>query len=80
LILDLVPTFTSLYYTLRLGDVTMGYINQVLLVGIGLQHKSVEEVCKEVPDLDTRNALAIFQKTMIKFNKITQRIFEVFYY
>lgn len=79
LILDLVPTFTKLYYMAKLGDVSLGYINQVLLVGIGLQYKSIEEVCKEVNDLDTRNALAIFQKTMIKFNKISQRIFEVFY-
>lgn len=41
LILDLVPIFTSLFYLSKLGDITLGYINQVLLVGIGLQHKTV---------------------------------------
>jgi hypothetical protein len=42
---------------------------------MGLQCKNVEELCKEVTDLDSRNVLAIFQKTMIKFSKICQKIY-----
>ncbi len=75
MILDLVPTLTKLFYEGKLGDVSLGYTNQVILVAMGLQGKNVEELCKEVQDLDARNVLAIFQKTMIKFSKVAQQIY-----
>lgn len=75
--MDLLPTFTKLYYEGKLGDVNLGYTNQVILVAMSLQCKNVEDLCKEVPDLDSRNVLALFQKTMIKFSKVCQKIYEV---
>jgi N-acetyltransferase 10 len=52
LILDLVPTISRLYFTGVLGrSLNLGYINQAVLVGLGLQMKSFDEFCKEVKDL-----------------------------
>ena len=52
LILDLVPVLAKLYFTGILGkNLNLGYINQVVLVGLGLQMKTFEEFCKEVKDL-----------------------------
>jgi N-acetyltransferase 10 len=78
LILDLIPTLAKLYFTGTLGKfMNLGYINQAILVGIGLQMKSFDDICKEIKDLEVRNALPLFQKTVIKFTKLIQRCFEV---
>jgi len=40
LILDIVPTIAKLYFTGILGkSLNLGYINQAILVGLGLQNK-----------------------------------------
>ena len=47
LILDLIPSIAKLYFTGQLGKtINLGYINQALLVGIGLQNKSFDDICK----------------------------------
>lgn len=47
LILDLIPVLSKLYFTATLGKaMNLGYINQAILVGIGLQMKSFDEICK----------------------------------
>jgi N-acetyltransferase 10 len=52
LILDLVPAIAKLYFSGFLGKVmNLGYINQAILVGLGLQMKSFDEFCKEIKDL-----------------------------
>ena len=78
LILDIVPTIAKLYFSQTLGKhMNLGYINQAILVGLGLQMKSFEEICKDIKDLEVRNALPLFQKTIIKFTKLIQRCYEV---
>ena len=47
LILDLVPVLARLYFTGSFGQsLNLGYTNQVILIGLGLQMKSFEEICK----------------------------------
>jgi N-acetyltransferase 10 len=78
LVLDLIPAIARLYFTSTLGrHINLGYINQAILVGVGLQMKSFDDICKEIKDLEVRNALPLFQKTVIKFTKLIQRCFEV---
>jgi N-acetyltransferase 10 len=78
LVLDLIPTIAKLYFSGTFGKyMNLGYINQAILVGLGLQMKSFDEICKEIKDLEVRNALPLFQKTVIKFTKLIQRSFEV---
>jgi N-acetyltransferase 10 len=43
LILDLIPAIAKLYFTNHLGKhLNLGYINQAILVGLGLQMKSFD--------------------------------------
>lgn len=43
LVLDLVPTLARLYFSGQLGKrMNLGYINQAILVGVGLQMKSFD--------------------------------------
>jgi N-acetyltransferase 10 len=52
LIIDLVPTLSKLYFNGILDhNINLGYINQAILVGVGLQYKTFDEICKEVKDL-----------------------------
>lgn len=79
LILDLVPVIARLYFTGVLGkNLNLGYINQAILVGLGLQMKTFEEFCKEIKDLEVKNALPIFQKTMIKFSRLIDKCYSVY--
>jgi hypothetical protein len=58
------------------------YIWEGILVGVGLQNKSIEKVTNEIGEGDkyhVANSLALFHKTMIRFYKIVKQIFEVFY-
>ena len=51
LILDLVPVIARLYFTGALGKhLNLGYTNQVILIGLGLQMKSFEDICKDIKD------------------------------
>lgn len=52
LILDLIPAIAKLYFSNNLGrHLNLGYINQAILVGLGLQMKSFDDICKEIKDL-----------------------------
>ena len=46
LILDLVPTFAKLYFSGQLGSQNFNYTWEAILVGVGLQHKAIENVTK----------------------------------
>lgn len=43
-ILDLLPTTSALYFGKRLGDVHLSVVQASILLGMGLQRKSVEEI------------------------------------
>jgi hypothetical protein len=58
-----------------MGEISLGYTNQVILVAMALQCKNVQELCSEVTELESRNVLALFQKTMLKFSKACQLIY-----
>lgn len=78
LILDLVPVIARMYFTGVLGkNLNLGYVNQAILVGLGLQMKTFDEFCKELKDLEVKNALPIFQKTMIKFVRLIEKCYSV---
>lgn len=46
LVIDLVPTIARLYFSGVLGKImNLGYTNQAILVGLGLQMKTFDEIC-----------------------------------
>ncbi|KAH0826252.1 GNAT acetyltransferase 2-domain-containing protein [Lanmaoa asiatica] len=68
-ILDLLPHVSSLYFDKRLGDdVNLSAVQASILLGMGLQRKSIEEVEKEL-SLPVSQALALFNKLIRKISK-----------
>lgn len=80
LIIDLVPTLTKLYFEGKLGIQNFNYTWEAILVGLGLQHKTIEKVTAEIGEGDkynVSNSLALFHKAMIRLFKIAKQIIEV---
>ncbi|KAH9954956.1 GNAT acetyltransferase 2-domain-containing protein [Russula dissimulans] len=72
-ILDLLPTVAMLYFDKRLVGVHLSAIQSSLLLGMGLQRKSVEEVEAEL-QLPVSQALALFMKLIRKISTNLQEI------
>jgi N-acetyltransferase 10 len=73
-ILDLLPTAGSLYFEKRLGEeVRLSAVQSAILLAIGLQRKTVEEVEAEL-QLPVSQALALFAKVV---KKISKRLYEI---
>uniref|UniRef100_A0A7R9TSQ7 RNA cytidine acetyltransferase n=2 Tax=Prasinoderma coloniale TaxID=156133 RepID=A0A7R9TSQ7_9VIRI len=68
LVMDLVPPLARAYVAGGL-PVSMTYIQATLLLGVGLQHKSVEDVAGEL-DVQAQQALALFSKALTKLYKL----------
>ncbi len=65
-VLDLLPTVASLYFTRRLGpEVTLAAAQQAILLALGLQRKSIEDVESELR-IPVSQGLALFVKVMRK--------------
>ncbi|KAG8728752.1 hypothetical protein FRC12_021522, partial [Ceratobasidium sp. 428] len=65
-ILDLLPTLATLYFTRRLGpEVKLNAIQSSIMLSLGLQRKTVEEVESEL-DIPVNQALALFVKAIRK--------------
>ncbi|KAF8074167.1 GNAT acetyltransferase 2-domain-containing protein [Lyophyllum atratum] len=68
-ILDLLPTIASLYFQKRLGeDVRLSAVQSSILLAIGLQRKSIEEVESEL-QITVSQGLALFVKVVRKISK-----------
>ncbi|KAF7347248.1 RNA cytidine acetyltransferase [Mycena venus] len=76
-ILDLVPSIATLYFERRLvggaaeeADVKLSAVQSAILLGLGLQRKSIEEIETEL-SLPVSQTLALFSKVI---RKITKRL------
>ncbi|KAF8428438.1 DUF699-domain-containing protein [Boletus edulis BED1] len=68
-ILDLLPCISFLYFDKRLGDdVNLSAVQASILLGMGLQRKTIEEVEKML-SLPVSQALALFNKLIRKISK-----------
>ncbi|KAJ8595161.1 DUF699-domain-containing protein [Rhizopogon salebrosus TDB-379] len=68
-VLDLLPTVAPLYFEGRLGgDVKLSAVQASILLGLGLQRKTIEEVEAEL-SLPVSQALALFVKVIRKITK-----------
>lgn len=72
-VIDLVPTLARLFIS-GMFDSTgedgmmLSALQKVVLVGVGLQHRTVESIANEV-GVDSSQLLALFSQTMRKFDK-----------
>ncbi|KAL8278179.1 hypothetical protein RQP46_009352 [Phenoliferia psychrophenolica] len=73
-ILDLLPTLASLYFSQRFpADVKLSGIQSSILLSLGLQRKPVEDVETEL-SIPVAQSLALFVKTIRKMTKSLQDI------
>lgn len=73
-ILDLLPTLAALYFAQRFpADVKLSGVQSSILLALGLQRKSVEDVEQEL-QLPVAQSLALFVKTIRKMTKALSEI------
>ncbi|KAI6114088.1 GNAT acetyltransferase 2-domain-containing protein [Pisolithus sp. B1] len=72
-IIDLLPIIAALFFGKRLGDVSLSAVQASILLGMGLQRKSVEELEQEL-SLPVSQTLALFVKLIRKITKKLQGI------
>ncbi|XP_041366514.1 RNA cytidine acetyltransferase-like isoform X2 [Gigantopelta aegis] len=79
LIIDLLPAIARLYFVKKI-DVHLSAVQLGLLLGLGLQHKSVDDLEKEL-DLPVSQLLALFNRIIRKivqyFNQIVEKNVEL---
>jgi N-acetyltransferase 10 len=66
-IVDLLPPISLLYFSGRINAVKLTAIQQAILLAIGLQHKSIDDIHKEL-DIASNQAIAMFSKIVRKIS------------
>ncbi|XP_062973484.1 RNA cytidine acetyltransferase [Elgaria multicarinata webbii] len=79
LIMDMIPTISRMYFLNQLGDMSLSATQSALLLGIGLQHKSVDQLEKEI-ELPSGQLMGLFNRTIRKvvqlFNTVQEKAVE----
>ncbi|XP_013884650.1 RNA cytidine acetyltransferase [Austrofundulus limnaeus] len=70
LIMDLIPTVARIFFLKQLGDVSISAAQCAILLGVGLQHKSVDQLEKEI-DLPSSQLMGLF-------NRLIRKVVQVF--
>ena len=75
MITDLVPTLASLYFTEKLDEsVNLNLIQSAILLGVGLQRKTVDEVA-EALGMPINQVLALYMKAVTRLSEHLDEIF-----
>lgn len=75
LIMDLIPTVARIFFLKQLGDVSLSAAQCALLLGIGLQHKTVDQLEKEI-ELPSSQLMGLFNRLIRKFVQVFTSIQE----
>ncbi|CAG9762792.1 unnamed protein product [Ceutorhynchus assimilis] len=75
LIMDLLPTLARRYFLNEMGDVQISAVQSAIVLGLGLQHKTVDELAVDL-DLPSSQLLGLFNRTMRKFQQYLHSILE----
>ncbi|XP_051239044.1 RNA cytidine acetyltransferase [Dicentrarchus labrax] len=75
LIMDLIPTVARIFFLKQLGNVSLSAAQCALLLGVGLQHKSVEQLEKEI-ELPSSQLMGLFNRLIRKFVQVFTNIQE----
>lgn len=78
MIMDLLPALSRMYFLNLMGDTDLPFIQQAILLGLGLQHKTIEKLSEELQNLQTSQILALFVKLVIKSVRYLNGITEAF--
>lgn len=66
-IVDLLPLIAYLYFTKQTEDVSLSSVQAAILLAIGLQHKDMDQISKEL-NLPSNQSMAMFSKIIRKFS------------
>ncbi|CUM64123.1 uncharacterized protein PRCAT00001714001 [Priceomyces carsonii] len=73
-ILDMIPILSQLYFTKKMGSgINLSSVQSAILLGIGLQHKNIEQVSSEL-NLQQNQTMAMFSKIVRKFSGFFKEI------
>lgn len=75
LIVDLIPTLARLYFLQKMGDIHLSAAQASILLGIGLQHKTVDELVGEL-DLVSSQLLGLFNRIIRRFTQFIDQVLE----
>ncbi|XP_070617146.1 RNA cytidine acetyltransferase [Erythrolamprus reginae] len=79
LIMDMIPTISRMYFLNKFGDMPLSATQAALLLGIGLQHKSMDQLEKEI-GLPCSQLMGLFNRTIRKvvqfFNSVQEKAVE----
>ncbi|XP_053283475.1 RNA cytidine acetyltransferase [Pleuronectes platessa] len=66
LIMDLIPVVSRMFFLKQLGNISISAAQCALLLGIGLQHKTVDKLEKEI-ELPSSQLMGLFNRLIRKF-------------
>ncbi|CAG9859781.1 unnamed protein product [Phyllotreta striolata] len=75
LIMDLMPTLSKLYFLNQLGDMQMSAVQSAILLGLGLQHKTVDTLASEL-DLPATQLLGLYNRLIRRCSQYLNRALE----
>ncbi|XP_069479483.1 RNA cytidine acetyltransferase [Ambystoma mexicanum] len=75
LIMDLIPVVSRMFFLQQLGEMTLSPAQSALLVGIGLQHKTMDQLEKEI-ELPVSQLMGLFNRILRKVVQLFNRILE----
>ncbi|GLV37158.1 lethal (1) G0020 [Carabus blaptoides fortunei] len=75
LIIDLIPTLARIYFLNQMGEVQISSVQSAILLGIGLQHKTVDTLSTEL-ELPSSQLLGLFNRMIRKIVQYLNIILE----
>lgn len=72
-ILDMMPLVAKLYFSKRASAVSLSSVQAAILLAVGLQHKSIDDVSKEL-NLPASQSMAMFLKIVRKFSTFFRQV------
>jgi len=75
LVTDLIPVLAKLVLTRQLGELHLSAVQLAILVGQGLQHKTVDDLTAEL-ELPVSQLLALFNRSIRKLSGVLRKIME----
>ncbi|KAL1506351.1 hypothetical protein ABEB36_005734 [Hypothenemus hampei] len=75
LILDLLQYLGELFFLNRMGDVQISVVQSAILLGLGLQGKTVDQLASEL-GLPSSQLMGLFNRTIRKFEKYLNTVIE----
>uniref|UniRef100_A0A3B4CRJ8 RNA cytidine acetyltransferase n=1 Tax=Pygocentrus nattereri TaxID=42514 RepID=A0A3B4CRJ8_PYGNA len=72
LIMDMVPAVARMFFLKQLGGISLSAAQSVLLLGLGLQHKSVDDLEKEI-DLPSSQLMGLFNRLIRKVVQVREK-------